>query len=453
MNGAHPRCWRSAPTAAIAIACMSLLTLPAQADDWPQWRGPQRDGILRETGLVDAIPEEGLPVLWRTPIAGGYAGPAVANGRVYVTDYVRESGDASNAPGRRAELQGTERVLCLSVEDGSILWTHEYDCPYKISYPCGPRVTPTVDGDRVYTVGAEGHLFCLNAESGDVLWSRQLRDEYKVDVPIWGFSGHPLVDGDKLICLVGGEGSVAVAFNKHTGEELWRALTASEPGYCPPTMIELGETRQLLIWDADAINSLDPETGNVLWSQPLKPNYGMSIMAPQLYENKLFASGIGNVGAMFELGVEQPSARMVWKGTSKSAVYCANSTPLIVDGTIYGVDCRTGGLRAVRLDDGAVLWETFAPTTGDRRAGHGTAFIVKNADRYFLFNEQGDLVLAELSPTTYQELGRFHVLEPTGEAFGRSVVWSHPAFANGSLFARNDSELVCVSLKKTDVEK
>jgi outer membrane protein assembly factor BamB len=434
---------------AIAI-CSGPWTTPLPADDWPQWLGPRRDSVWREEGIVPAIPEGGLPVLWRTKISGGYAGPAVAGGKVFVTDYVRTAGEPTNDPGSRAELEGTERILCLSAEDGTVLWKYEYDCPYAISYPAGPRCTPTVDGDRVYTLGAEGHLFCFDVETGTVRWSKQFQEDYNAPVPIWGFAAHPLVDEDLLFCVVGGEGSVAVAFDKKTGEERWRALSASEQGYCPPTMITAAGRKQLLIWDADNLNGLNPRTGEVYWSIPLKPDYGMSITAPRQSGDLLFAGGIGNVAALIRLNQDTPDAEVVWRGDTRTAVYPANSTPIIDEGTLYGVDCRSGGLRAVDLETGERLWETFEPTTGTRRAGHATAFLVQHRERYFLFNETGHLISAELTREGYAETGRVHILEPTGEAFGRSVVWSHPAFAQRRCFARNDEEIVCVSLESGD---
>jgi outer membrane protein assembly factor BamB len=411
--------------------------------------GPNRDDEWTETGILEKFPEGGPKVLWRTPIAGGYAGPAVAGGKVYVTDYVRESGEAVNDPGGRPALQGKERVLCLRASDGKVLWKHEYDCPYQISYPAGPRATPTVHQGKVYTLGAEGNLLCLDANGGKPLWSKDLKKEYNIEAPIWGFCGHPLVDGKKLICLVGGEGSVAVAFNKDTGAELWRALSAREPGYCPPTMIEHGGTRQLLIWHPQALNSLNPDTGEVYWSEPLEPAYGMAVTAPRLAGDYLYASGIGKCAALFKLDRTRPAAEVVWVAGPSEGVFCANSTPFIDGGTIYGNDCEVGNLRAVKLADGQRLWETFEPTTGgERRASHGTAFLTKNGDRYFLFSETGDLIIARLTPDKYEEISRAHLLEPTGEAFGRAVVWSHPAYANRCVYVRNDKEIVCVSLAR-----
>ena len=435
------------------VACL-LAVAAARGDDWPQWMGPQRDAVWRESGVARTIPGGGLPV------QGGYSGPAVAEGRVYLFDYERRAGEVANAPNDRTVLEGSERVICLDAASGAVVWKHEYDCPYSISYAAGPRCTPTVSGGKVYALGAEGHLTCLDARTGAVVWTKDFQKEYGAPVPIWGFCGHPLVEGDLLVCLVGGRGSVAVAFDKDSGAERWRALTASESGYCPPTTIEAGGRRQLVIWDADNLNALDPATGALLWSQPLKPMYGMSIMAPQVADTPrgrvLFASGIGRVGALYAFDREQPAPKILWRGEPKSAVYCANSTPFIAGDVLYGCDCDTGALTAVALADGRRLWETRAPTTGgDRRAPHGTAFLVRQAEqvaddppgtvRSWIFTETGDLVLARLSPDVYEELGRMHLVDPTNECFGRDVVWSHPAFAGGCIYARNDRELVCVS--------
>jgi len=456
----------------VVMTIMSMMTVmvawaacppSAQADEWPQWLGTHRDAIWREQGLATAIPAAGLPVKWRVPVSGGYAGPAVAQGRVYLTDYVAREGDLTNAPNDRTLRAGTERLLCLDAATGKVLWTHEQECPYSISYASGPRCTPTVADGRVYALGAEGNLVCLDAATGRPLWSKDFKKDYAAPTPIWGFCGHPLVEGDLLICLVGGPGSVAVAFDRVTGAERWKALTASESGYCPPTIIEQGGERRLVIWDADNLNALEPTTGRVLWSQPLKPMYGMSIMAPQVADTSLgrvlFASGIGRVGALFALAADATAPRVLWRGEPKTAVYCANATPFIAADTIYGCDCDTGALTAVAIADGRRLWESLAATTGgERRSKHGTAFLVRQAEpvagdaptatRTWIFSETGDLILARLSPERYEELGRMRVVEPTNECFGRDVVWSHPAFAGGCIFVRNDRELVCLSATK-----
>ena len=417
------------------------------ADDWPQWMGPTRDGVLQETGLIESIPADGLKVNWRVPIQSGYSGPAVADGRVFVTDYEKTGGESFNNPGKRAELTGKERVLCFEAATGKEIWKHEYDCKYSISYPAGPRCTPTVDGQHVYTLGSEGDLICFVAATGEVVWQRSFKNDFKAPVPIWGHCAHPLVHGDHLICMVGGDGQTVVAFDKKTGKEKWKALSATDAGYCPPSIIQAGGVEQLLIWHPESLHSLNPTDGTQYWQEALKPQYGMSIARPQRDGDLLYVSGIGSTSVMLRLAADKPAVEEVWVGNPKNAVYCANSTPLLVDGVIYGTDCQVGFMVAADAKSGDRLWKSWEPTTGGtRRANHGTAFITKSGNKFFLFNEKGDLILADIDSKQYSERGRFHVLDATGECFGRDVVWSHPAYANKQLFARNDKELVNVSL-------
>ena len=420
------------------------------ADDWPQWLGPQRDAVWRETGIVEKFPKDGLKYRWRVPIGGGYAGPAVAHGRVYVTDRQLAKGASNPAnPFARGEIPGSERVLCLNEADGKILWKHEYDCAYTVSYASGPRCTPTVHEGKVYTLGAEGNLVCLDAEKGGVLWSHDFKKVFNLKTPLWGFAGHPLVDGKKLICLVGGEGSVAVAFDKDTGKELWRALSAKEPGYAPPMIYEFAGKRQLIIWHPEAVNSLDPDTGKVFWTYPLTPSVrsAMSIPSPRQSGDRLFLTSFYNGSLMLRVDSEKPS--LIWQSQKVSekdtdGLHSVMATPLLENGYIYS-PCSYGEFRCLKADTGERIWETFAPTTG-KSMRWGNTFIVKNGDRCFLFSETGDLIIAKLTPEKYAEISRAHLLEPTNRDPGRLVVWSHPAFANQSVYARNDEEIVCASL-------
>ena len=418
----------------------------SRADDWPQWMGPNRDDVWQETGILQKFPAKGPKELWRVPIKGGFAGPAVAGGKVYVMDYVTDVDfRAKSNPAARPAIKGQERVLCFDAKSGKDIWKHEYDCPYAISYPAGPRCTPTVQDGKVYTLGSEGNLFCLDADTGKKIWAKEFKVDYKAKTPTWGFCGHPLVDGKKLICVVGGENALAVAFDKDTGMEVWKSLSAQEPGYSPPTMIEAGGKRQLLIWDSDALNSLDPENGKPYWSVAIAPSHAMSIMAPRKAGDYLYVGGIGNTGVMLKLASDKPAVEEVWRGTTKTGVFPINMTPFAEGEYLYGVD-QPGELMAVDVKTGKRLWTTFDPVSGKRKQGSGTAFIVKNGDRFFLFNEMGELVIARMSPEKFEILDRAKILEPTGVAFGRDVVWSHPAFANKCMFVRNDKEIVCVSL-------
>ena len=389
---------------------------------------------------------------WRTPIGAGYTGPAVANGKVYVTDRQLPAG-ASNPrdPFQRGTIPGTERALCLNEADGTILWQHTYDCPYGLSYPAGPRATPVVSGGKVYTLGAEGHLYCLDAETGKVIWSHDFKKDFGIPTPLWGFSAHPLLDGNKLICLAGGEGSTVVAYDKDNGKELWRALTAKEPGYCPPIIFEAGGKRQLVVWHPESVNSLDPETGKVYWSQSGKIRSGMTIATPRKAGDLLYLTCFYNGSTMLRLDANKPEATEVWASKKVSekdtdALHSTMSTPFLEDGYIYGV-CSYGQLRCLKAESGERVWETLKATTPDgKEMRWANAFIVKNGGRFFLFNEKGDLIIAKLSPKGYEEISRAHLLEPTNTSAGRDVLWSHPAFANRCVFARNDKEIICVDL-------
>lgn len=435
----------------IAASVGSVAPCPSLADDWPQWLGPRRDGIWRETGIIDRFPHDGLKAAWRTPIGAGYSGPSVATGRVYLMDRVIDPGQPQT-PGHRPS-NGKERVLCLDATDGRILWQYAYDCVYGISYSAGPRVTPTVDADRVYALGAEGNLVCLNATDGRPLWQRDLKKDYGTRSPIWGFAAHPLVDGKKLICLVGGEGSVAVAFDKMTGAELWRALSAADAGYCPPTIIDAGGKRQLLIWHPEALNSLDPETGAVFWSEPFASRTGLTIAQPRKLGDLLFVSTFYNGPLMLRLSADRPSASILWRGSSQNerqtdGLHALMCTPFLEDGHIYGV-CSYGQLRCLRADTGERLWSTLKATTRDETEKRwANAFLVKHQDRFFIANELGELIIARLTPLGYAELARTHLIEPTNPDPRRTVVWSHPAFANRRIYARNDREILCAHLTK-----
>jgi outer membrane protein assembly factor BamB len=443
--------FRSSAGTRFVSVFVSLLTVSVlHADDWPQWLGPQRDGVWRETGIVEKLPTNGFQYRWRVPIGGGYSGPAVVNRRVYMMDR-QLAGGAKNPANAfdRGTIPGSERVLCLNEADGKILWQHEYDCPYAVSYAAGPRVTPAVADGKVYSLGAEGNLFCLDAEKGAVIWSNDFKKSCQIKTPMWGFAGHPLVDGKKLICLAGGQGSVAVAFDKDTGKELWRALSAKEPGYAPPMIYEFAGKRQLIIWHPEAVNSLDPETGKVFWTYPLNPSVraGMTIPTPRKVGDLLFLTSFYNGSLLLRVDSDTPS--LVWQSkkvseTDTDGLHSVMATPLIENGYIYS-PCSYGQFRCLKLETGERVWETFEPTSG-KSARWGHAFIVKNDNRSFIFSEKGDLIIAKLSPEKYEEISRAHLLDPVNRDPGRPVVWSHPAFANKSIYARNDKEIVCVSL-------
>jgi outer membrane protein assembly factor BamB len=436
-----------APLLLVSIA-LGLLLGTAAADDWPEWMGRGRTGHWRETGIIDRFPAEGPRIVWRQKISGGYSGPAVAAGKVYLTDFQTPADvSALSAPQSRPKIAGKERVICLDAASGDELWQHAYDCTYEIAYPAGPRCTPTVVDGKVYSLGSQGHLFCLDAAKGKVIWSKEFSRDFKSKTPIWGFCGHPLVDGNKLFCMVGGAKGIVYAFDKDTGRELWHAIDAPDPGYSAPVIIEAGGTRQLVVWEPKAVHGLDPETGRIHWSAPLEPLYGMSIMIPRRHGDHLFIGGMGQ-SLTLKLAADKPAVEEVWRGTTTSGVGPVNMTPFLENDLIFGVD-QPGALRAVDLHSGKRLWETYEPLTGQvksNRIDSGTAFLVKNGERFFIASETGELIIARLDRAGYHEASRWKLLEPTHPCFGRTVLWSHPAFANKCVFWRNNKEIVCASL-------
>jgi outer membrane protein assembly factor BamB len=433
---------------AFLLACVTA----APADDWPQWLGAQRDGVWRETGILDKFPAGGPKVKWEAKVGQGYAGPAVAEGRVYLPDFLRAGGSG---------VKGTERTLCFDQKTGTELWKHEYPVEYKIQYPAGPRCTPTVDGDRVYTLGAMGHLFCYDAATGKVIWSKDFVKDYQAKVNVWGFAAHPLIDGDRLICLVGGSGErLVVAFDKKTGKEVWTSQSIkSDAGYSPPVIYTLAGRRTLVIWHGRGVAGLDPESGKRFWSYPWVTNYALNVpMVRQVGDDRLFLVAFYDGPLMLKVGAETTPA-VAWKGNSKgekpdqtAGIQGIMPTPYLKDGHFYGV-CSYGELRCIKADTGERLWETRIPTVG--RPGEegkptrwGNAFLTPNGDRFFLFNEQGELVIAKLTPQGYEEIDRAKIVSPLNKLAGRPVVWVHPAFADRCLFVRNDEKLVCVDLAK-----
>lgn len=418
------------------------------AYDWPQWNGPTRDGRISDLEFSTNLDLTKVKELWQTPISHGYSGPAVIGQQVVVTDLQIESGKITNNPGGRDKLSGRERVLCLDRSTGKLIWKHDYAVDYLVSYGAGPRATPTIANNRIYTLGAEGHLICFDAPSGTILWQRNLRDDYKTETPMWGYASPPLVIGDQLIVLAGGKGSTYVSLNTDSGVEQWRSGSASNIGYSPPMWIEVDGSRQLIVWDADALRSLELKTGKELWSTPLSPRFEMSIMAPVVSGNRLYASGIGQVSGLFELLRDAQGVKTLWTGKPKMSVYCSNSTPVFDGKYLYGCDCDAGTLMCVDSDNGARLWETSKPITdSERPARHGTIFLSKAKDGYSIFSENGDLIMADLTPEGYREKSRIKLIEPTNECFGRKVVWAYPAYSKNQIFVRNDKVMKCFSLR------
>ncbi|MEX0715796.1 MAG: PQQ-binding-like beta-propeller repeat protein [Planctomycetaceae bacterium] len=419
------------------VAAWQSLGSPLSADDWPQWRGPARDGAWNETGLIERFDGPEVPIRWRMPIASGYSGPTVADGRVYVTD-------------RLVEPKPLERVHCFDAETGRALWRHEYEAAYDgIGYTAGPRASVLVNDGRAYSLGAAGHLHCFDAAEGRVLWRKDLREEYKVRMPDWGITAAPVVEGDRLIVMIGGEDACVVAFDRRTGEERWTALS-DRATYSAPIVIDQAGRRVLVCWAAERIVGLDPATGKLHWEFPFHwEKWPIAIATPVAHGDLLLFSEVHKGTLLLRTLADRLAVEEVWHQRAEDdgdapALHCLMSTPFIRDGHIYAAD-KEAVLRCLDLEAGRHLWED--ESAGPRQRW-GTIHLVRNADRVWLFNELGELIIARLTPRGYDEISRAKLIAPTTDQLRRreGVTWSHPAFADRHVYARNDKELVCGDL-------
>jgi len=439
--------WQNCGMTRYALLAASFAAI-ACAADWPEYRGAGRTGVWKERFSLEGFPPSGLRIRWRTPIRAGFAGPSVWRGRVFVTDFLA---------GER--FRGTERALALDEKSGRVLWTQEWAADYgglARAYAIGPRATPTADEDRVYVLGAKGALLCLDTATGAVRWRRDYVRDYGAHVPVWGSVSAPIVHRDKLIAVVGGSDRArVVAFDKKTGQERWRSLDSdSEPGYAPPVILEAGGRKQLIVWHASALVSLDPDTGDVFWQQPFNARMGLAVATPVRSGPWLFISSFYNGPMMMELDLLRPKAAMLWKGNSESEIqtdglHALINTPVVDGDYVYGI-CSYGQLRCLNRKTGERVWESLDATR--EKARWATGFLVKHGGHYLLNNDRGELILCRLTPQGYQEIARTPLIKPTSTGgIGRrelgAVNWSHPAYANGHVVARNDEEILSAALK------
>jgi outer membrane protein assembly factor BamB len=421
------------------MASLLVVATTVRADDWPQWRGPTRDGVWRETGLVEKFDGPEVPIVWRAKIGPGYSGPTVYQGLVFVTDRV-------------IEPTQQERVLAFDAKTGKPAWNFVYDCKYSgVGYEAGPRASVECDDGRAYALGSMGHLHAFEAATGKLLWKHDLNTEYKIQMPIWGISASPLVEGDLLIVQVGGEKACLVAFDKQSGVERWRALD-DRASYAAPIIVEQGGKRVLLCLTGDNVVGLDPKTGETYWSEPFPPaKMVISISTPAVSGNRAFFTSFYDGALMLKLDPTKPAAEKLWrrKGFDEKrtdALHSIIATPLFLGDHVYGVDSY-GELRCLDAATGDRLWEDKTATPPARWSN---IHMVRNGENIWMFNERGELIIARLSSKGYEEISRAKLLNPTTEQLRQrgGVCWSHPAYADRHVFARNDEELVCGSLAK-----
>jgi outer membrane protein assembly factor BamB len=403
--------------------------LEALPGEWPQWRGPRRDGESKDAGLnLDwrTVPPK---VVWRQPLEKGYSSVAVAGNRLFTQD----------------KQGGNERVLCLDAEKGTLLWSHSYPVDYREfrSHATGPRATPTVHDGRVYAVGATGKFLCFEAEPSDskgkLLWQHDLLEEFAAKLAPWGYACSPLIDGKNVIVQPGGEQGSIAAFDRVTGELVWKQLD-DVSGYSSPIIATLAGSRQLLAFTGTRLVGLRPADGALLWSYDWKTSFEANVATPIVAGDCVFISSDYGKGCALLKIVSMPSGELkpepVYVRQNK-VMRNHQSTCVLHGGFLYGMDTSgTGGrvvLRCVDLRAGEEKWATDP-------VGKAVPLLVEG--HLLLLFDDGQLVLATANPERYQEKGRMTALTDGSE------VWALPALAHGRLFLRSHKEIVCVDLRK-----
>ena len=393
-----------------------------QGESWPRWRGPRADGTWQGPSLAEDWPTQPLQAAWRQPLGGGYGGVSASAGRVYVMD-------------RLVEPNEVERVLCFDAGTGRQIWEHRYAVEYgQLSYGNGPRATPTVAGDRVYTLGAMGHLCCLDAESGKLIWTVDLVAQYGAQIPVWGLSASVVLFAELAIVHPGAEPEgCLMAFQQSDGTKAWNALPDGA-GYATPLVIESGGRQQLVCWTPSHVRSVAPESGELLWSVPFEVNYGTSIAMPIFQDGIVLVSGYYDGSKAIRLGEQPTDAEIIWEDRRDLRGLMAQ--PLYRDGLGFLLDKRHG-LTCFELASGRKLWDDQNQMTPKGRNPQATMVWLGEGDRAIILNSDGELIVARLNKSGYQEQGRAKIIGET---------WAHPAYAGRHVYARSDQELVSVPL-------
>ncbi|MBW3597533.1 MAG: PQQ-like beta-propeller repeat protein [Planctomycetes bacterium] len=381
---------------------------------WPQWRGPNRDGVSRETGLLTDWPEKGPNVLWRAASGAGYSGLAVAEGRLYT---LLQDGNR-------------EAVVCWSAETGEELWRFVYPAKFVSDQGSGPRSTPTLDAGRVYTVGATGILHCLDAAAGEKIWRRDLIQELGGRIPTWGVSFSPLVDGELVLTHPGGPaGASLAAFDKYTGELRWKALN-DRPGYASPVVTTAAGVRQVLFFTAEALVSVAPKDGRLYWRYPWSTLMDCNIATPVVAEDYVFiSSGYDRGCALLKVVRKEGDALEVQPVYEHDQMRNHFGASVLYQGHLYGFDETQ--LACMDFRTGEVKWRAKGFRKGSLLVADG---------RLIILGENGKLALAEATPADYREQASLRI--------SRRRCWTAPTLAGGKLYLRDEQQILCLDLRR-----
>lgn len=405
----------STPSLALALAVASLTTVAVNAGDWPHWRGPDRNGISKESGWKAEFPADGPKVLWKADVGLGYATVTVAGGRAFTT-------------GNKDEK---DTIYGLDAESGKGIWQHTYAHPKDAKYyEGGTSASPTVEGDRVYSLSKRGHLICLNAADGKVIWQKQAAEELKAKMPTWGFASSVLLDGTRAVVNIGTYGA---AFDKTNGNLLWKTGT-DDSGYSTPLPFEQNGQRLYLIFASKELAAIRADTGQKAWSHPWETSYDVNAADPVIASpDKVFiASGYNRGGALISVAGGKPT--ILWENKNIRSHF---NSAILVGQHLYAIDgdVGKGQLRCVELETGKVAW-TFKDTN------YGA--IAMADGKLIVISEKGELFIGDANPKEFKPITRAQV------AGGR--YWTSPVLAQGRLYLRSgEGQITCLDLGGTKV--
>lgn len=401
---------RRAKLSVLSLSALALgLTAVTSAADWPQFRGPNRDGVSRETGLLKTWPEDGPRVLWRVPVGEGYSAMSVVGNRLY-TMY----------------NQGSDEIVAAhDTATGKQVWRFRSDSAYNDSMGSGPRATPVVNDGLVYTLGAQGKLNALDAGTGKRVWGSDLQRAFGARPPQWGISTTPLVEGHLLLVDVGGASNKsAVAFDKKTGKVVWTAQN-DKAGYSAPIAVTVGGVRQVIFFTATSVASLSPGNGRLFWRTPWRTDWDVNAATPVFVPpDRLFvSSGYDTGSAMFRIG--GGGVQEVWRSRGMKNQF---SSSVLHNGTLYGFDNAT--FKAISAANGEDRWR-------QRGFGHGSLILADG--HLYVLSDRGKLALVEATPEEYREKASFEPLS--------GKCWTAPVLANGVLYLRNEEQMMALDVR------
>ncbi len=397
----------------LSLVLLLMLNM-AQAADWPEWRGPARDGICKETGLLKSWPAEGPKILWQAPMGAGFSAVAVAAGRVF-TQYQQDK---------------AQWAVAFDEATGKELWKIQTGGEFT-NYP-GPRATPTVDGDKVYVLNALGDLLCLEAATGKTVWQKNILKEAGAPIMNWGMACSPLVDKDRLIVIAGkSNGSSVMALNKTNGNIVWKSLN-DVAGYSSPQLVTIAAKPQYVIFTGEALVGLDQANGRELWRSPWATKFDVNSAMPVVSANKIFiGSGYGTGCALVEVNMMQatPMTKEIYRNKNMKLHF---NSPVLVDGYLYGPDDMT--FSCVNFGTGEKKWAAPKELLPKPSVLYADGL-------FYVLGQTGTLVLAKCTPEEFKKIS-----EVKGLLAG-ATVWTMPVIANGRLYVRDQEKLLCLDVK------